>query len=109
MIDDHKYRIQMDENMERLNSRLVDLDSETGKPSNIKSEKAEPTLWGNVATLLEKQDPEDFGLSKEWKKCTEQVNKLNQTVSKDGQTNADFHEALAKFVYRVQKRYQVFG
>ena len=117
MIDEHKYRIQTDENMERLNSRLVDLESEIGKPSDINSEKAEPTLWGNEATLLEKQDPEDFGISKEWEKVTEHVNKLNQTVSKDGQTNADFQEALVnlctefksdiKYLDRILKELQL--
>ena len=60
MIDEFEYRKQTDENMERLNARLVDFESEVGKPSEITSEQVEPTLWGNIAALLDRNEPEDF-------------------------------------------------
>ena len=94
MIDEFEYRKQTDENMERLNARLVDFESEVGKPSEITSEQVEPTLWGNIAALLDRNEPEDFKATNDWKKILDQVAKLNKSVIKEGQTNVEFRETL---------------
>ena len=67
---------EIQDNIENINSRLIDVESMIGDFPTGETSKIEPTLWDSIATLTRQPEPQDPFASHTWTKSTKDFRDL---------------------------------
>ena len=94
MVEDYAYRQRVDENIDRINSRLVDVESNLG--SSSVSEKVEPTVWENIRSLLQRDLYDDLKTTPTWTQLAQEIEKIKRSILDDRQSNVAFQDIIVR-------------
>ena len=90
------YMKEVHDNMDKVNARVIDLESSIGQvPANI-SGIAETTIWATVANLLKKPEPIDPFTSHMWIKTHKDFMQLQTDCLMGKRATDDFQQAMIK-------------
>ena len=87
---------EIQDNIENINSRLIDVESMIGDFPTGETSKIEPTLWDSIATLTRQPEPQDPFASHTWTKSTKDFRDLQTLYLTDKKNALDFKDALIK-------------
>ena len=87
---------ELQDNLEDMNSRLIDLESAVGRVPPIVASQVEPTLWDTIASLVRRPLPVNPFSSIIWTKTLNEFKSLQTSVLNGKRASDDFQNALVQ-------------
>ena len=97
MEEESEDKDRVEENINHIHSRLVEMEAMVGTPTEDMSASIDPTIWETIGSLLQRDIQEDIKTTPLRNEIKDQWDKLTRASFDERRANSEFQELLTKW------------